>query len=131
VSDIVAPWVSHCFIGALGCSNLEATARIWDSLVYEGAKVLHRTGVALLGLCECTVASCGNAAALPQLIESRCAQTLGLPGSEGLLVAAAFRRSAVGGMPGAQLERMRDAAAVEVERRLERRRRQLELILSH
>ncbi len=94
-------------------------------------QVLHRTGLALLGLVEGTILSCCHPAALPTLIEGRAARTLGAPGGDGLLVAAAFRRSTVGGMPSQALAGMRARAAVEVQQKLDERRRQLELILNH
>ncbi len=43
-SELVAPWISTCYVGVLGGpSSFEATARIWDSLVFEGVKVNDMT----------------------------------------------------------------------------------------
>jgi hypothetical protein len=127
MADLVAPWVSRCFVGALGGTE----RRLLDCLLYEGPKVLHRAGVALLGLFEAAVESCGHPGALPHVLESRAATTLGAPGGGGLLVGAAFRRTAVGGMAGAKIAALRADAAEQVEAQLERRRRQLAAILGH
>lgn len=125
--ELLSSWVARCFVGALG--SLEATARLWDCLLYEGPKVLHRAGLALLHHCQPTVLSCSHPAALHFLIEGRAAQAHAAPGREGALVVAAFRRSSVGGMPHGVVDRLRGAAVEEMERQVEDRRRRLAEIL--
>jgi hypothetical protein len=127
-ADLISPWISRCFVGSLG--DLEATARVWDCLVFEGPKVLHRVGLALLALSESTVFSCAHPQALPRLLEARCAQALCGPGRGGALVGAAYKRSVVGGLPASLVAGLRAAAAEEVAGKLDERRRRLAALLA-
>lgn len=45
VREISSRWFSHLFCGALPA---EVVSRIWDSLMFEGVKVLFRVALALL-----------------------------------------------------------------------------------
>jgi hypothetical protein len=126
-SDLVAPWIGRCFVGAAG--GLGAAARLWDCLLFEGPKVLARAALAALWLSRGAALACGHAGALPHVIEGRCARAAAPPGGSGALAAAAFSRRAVGAMPGARLAAIRAAAAAEVKAKLEERRRRLAQIL--
>jgi hypothetical protein len=127
VADLFAPLFSRCAVGWLGWH--EPTARLWDCLVLEGPKALHRAGIALLATFEGTTLACAHPAALPRLLDGRAAQALGRPGREGALVAAMHRRGVVGGLPAAQLAALRAAARAEVAARAEDRRRRMQEIL--
>lgn len=126
-SDLLGPWVSRCLVGAAG--SIQATARCWDCLLFEGPKVLHRVALAILAMSESTILSCAHPMALARLLEGRVKGAAALCG-EGVLISAAFRRSLVGSMPGAMLASLRVKAAADVERQLERKRAQLAQIIS-
>lgn len=129
--ELAAPWVATCFAGALG--SVEASARAWDCLLFEGPKVLHRIALAVLSRFQGAVLACSRAPGLPRLLERSCASAAAAGaagrrgGGEGAVVEAGFRR--VGGLPGAKLAALRAAAAADVERRAAERRRHMELVL--
>ncbi|KAI8469995.1 MAG: hypothetical protein J3K34DRAFT_459070 [Monoraphidium minutum] len=128
-AELLLPWVSSCFVDAL--QDFEETARVWDCLLFEGPKVLHRAGLALLAACEPAVLACGQPDALPRLLGRRAAQALGGRGGNGALVGAAYRRSVVGCMAHEKIDALRAAAAAEVAGHMDDKRRRLEEIAGH
>ena len=91
----------------LYCKSLpsETVARVWDSFLLEGPKVLFRVALAILGSCRGEILSCGNPGDVVTVLRraqvdlhDRCA-----------LMDQAF---AVGSLPMAKIEKYRSRASV-------------------
>ena len=83
----------------------DSLARVWDSFLLEGPKVLFRVALAILGSCRGEILSCGNPGDVVTVLRraqvdlhDRCA-----------LMDQAF---AVGSLPMAKIEKYRSRASV-------------------
>ena len=95
-----AEWFLGCFAGVLPA---ETTCRVIDTLVSEGAKVLHRFSLAVLSDLEHTLLSCKDASSALAALR---AGTAAMHDREAL-VRRAFNGRVCWNLSGAQLEAMR------------------------
>lgn len=98
---LAGPWFASAFTATL---PPESAARVWDALLLEGPKVLHRTALGLLKTFEASITAAGSAGQLRLVLDSRAAS---LHDADGLM-AAAFR---VRAMHGAAIATLRAVPA--------------------
>lgn len=106
VASFTQPWLASLYVSQLPPTTL---ARVWDSMVVEGPKVLLRVGLALLKMYDQTLSSCSFPEVLRKVLDLRVARTLDSAG----LMAAAF--NGCGSLPGGQLHQMREAAMATLQ----------------
>mmetsp|Transcript_8697 Transcript_8697/g.15036 ORF Transcript_8697/g.15036 Transcript_8697/m.15036 type:complete len:409 (-) Transcript_8697:742-1968(-) len=94
VASLAAPWLSSLFIGVLPSIPL---LRVWDCMLCEGLKMVQRTGLALLLMCEKPLTSCSH----PDVLRRVVALRVGGITSADELLATAFR--GVRSFPGAAI----------------------------
>ena len=76
---------------------LQVVVRVWDCLICEGSKVLHRTALALLHLYETTVLASSNPDSVKRVLDSR----VGYTTCSEQLLQQAFR--GIGSLPGSMV----------------------------
>ena len=86
----------------------ETTARVWDAYLFEGAKVLVRVSIALLKMHEAALMRCDEVGAFIATLKTAAARTH----DRDALMLLAF--DGIGSLSGARLQRLRDAATLEV-----------------
>jgi hypothetical protein len=101
----------------------EVVARIFDSLLLEGNKVLLRIGLALLKTFERSICAASHPAQLRKVLDARLARMY----DADALMAAAFK--GVGAMPTAHIKPLRSLAVAAVDAQLADQRQRLELII--
>lgn len=109
VASFTQPWLASLYVSQLPPTTL---ARVWDSMVVEGPKVLLRVGLALLKMYDQTLSSCSFPEVLRKVLDLRVARTLDSAG----LMAAAF--NGCGSLPGGQLHQMREAAMATLQQQV-------------
>ncbi|KAG1654945.1 hypothetical protein FOA52_003266 [Chlamydomonas sp. UWO 241] len=100
LSDITKGWIDRLFT-----SNLppETAVRVWDCVMSEGSKVVHRVALALIKRHETVLLGCTDQVVLTKVLDLRMKRTA----EDVSLMEAAF--SSVGSMPSAQLSTYRAA----------------------
>lgn len=94
---------------------MQTTARVFDSLLLEGSKILHRVALAMLDECEPEIR---RADSVVEMMQSLRRHSRGMHDRD-LLMRRCFK--SIGSLPRAQLDKLR-AAQVDVARAEQRRR---------
>lgn len=106
LGSVTSVWFASAF-----CTSLpaETVARVWDCLLVEGPKVLHRVALALLRKFENSVVSCTHDLQLKKVLECRVARVYDVD----CLWQLAFK--GLGSMPTSLLVQLRKGAVDEAE----------------
>eukprot|EP00955_Chlamydomonas_euryale_P005026 53602-Chlamydomonas_euryale.AAC.1 len=98
LSDLTKGWIDMLFTSHL---PPETAVRVWDAVMSEGVKVVHRVALALLKRHEAVLLGCHELSVTKKVLELRMKQL----SDDAQLLAAAF--TGVGSMPSALLGAMR------------------------
>ncbi|KAF5833418.1 RabGAP/TBC protein [Dunaliella salina] len=112
VSIIATDWFLCLFATSL---PPEVAARVWDVLLYEGSKILFRTSLALLKTYEALLITMDNSGELMHALKHSTGQLW----AADRLLSTAFK--GIGGLPRAQLDRIRRKQHAQVAMMLRER----------
>lgn len=119
-SAVTSTWFSSLFVLTLPA---ETVARVWDSLMCEGPKVLLRVGLALLKKCEATILMTTDVQQLSQIVTFKLRRVF----DANDLLNVAFNR--LGRLTSAQIDGLYTEMELVIERDIEEKAKQMSAIL--
>lgn len=120
VASITAPWFTSMLTTTLPS---ETCARVWDSLLLEGPKVLLRVGLALLKRFEPTILASNGGPQLKKILDARMCRLFDADN----LLALAFK--GVGTMSASKICPLRTSAKLQIEQQLMEQKARLDLVI--